>query len=105
MKFPTTQTPLVSIPSRGSGKGDLERDHHGYRRGWPRTHSVSIPSRGSGKGDWWATSRSCHTTWATTFQSPLGEVVKETAVTKVTGQNPEVSIPSRGSGKGDFRLG
>ena len=36
----------VSIPSRGSGKGDLESG--GNYAGMER---VSIPSRGSGKGD------------------------------------------------------
>ena len=35
------------------------------------------------------------------FQSPLGEVVKETISTKPYKANLCVSIPSRGSGKGD----
>ena len=36
----------VSIPSRGSGKGDITRFFWLYLR-----KEVSIPSRGSGKGD------------------------------------------------------
>jgi hypothetical protein len=35
----------VSIPSRGSGKGDMKVAH------WITEENVSIPSRGSGKGD------------------------------------------------------
>ena len=44
--------------------------------------SVSIPSRGSGKGDsWWCSSSSVVLALAK-FQSPLGEVVKETTESK-----------------------
>ena len=41
-----------------------------------------------------------------TFQSPLGEVVKETSPDMTVGHKVfiMVSIPSRGSGKGDFFL-
>ncbi len=38
-----------------------------------------------------------------TFQSPLGEVVKETAKEFHGRSGCTVSIPSRGSGKGDSR--
>jgi hypothetical protein len=36
------------------------------------------------------------------FQSPLGEVVKETDLSTKKAARRIVSIPSRGSGKGDF---
>ncbi len=64
------------------------------------TIQVSIPSRGSGKGD----TRDTNPDGSITFQSPLGEVVKETKASR--GDNfawHSVSIPSRGSGKGDSR--
>ena len=86
----------VSIPSRGSGKGDIKNSEHFVSAQemfqsplgevvketlqiipscFVSFYKVSIPSRGSGKGDsimYWQ----C---WAThKFQSPLGEVVKET---------------------------
>ena len=61
----------VSIPSRGSGKGDdalfVQLDE---------AYNVSIPSRGSGKGDTKASNKRFAKTKL--FQSPLGEVVKET---------------------------
>ena len=61
---------VVSIPSRGSGKGDkiclLARQSR-----------VSIPSRGSGKGD---DPIIGGPGYEVKFQSPLGEVVKETPV-------------------------
>ncbi len=63
------QADVVLIPSRGSGKGDQSTVPH--RVGLLR---VSIPSRGSGKGDDGRTVT--HRTIM--FQSPLGEVVKET---------------------------
>ena len=62
----------VSIPSRGSGKGDF----YGLRLLHMKKLEVSIPSRGSGKGDTWYI---------------IGMVVYPLWV----------SIPSRGSGKGD----
>ena len=61
----------VSIPYRGSGKGDCTR--FCILTFWLL---VSIPSRGSGKGDF------------------LQYLLKQNESTKV-------SIPSRGSGKGD----
>ncbi len=86
----------VSIPSRGSGKGDL-----GYSAGCgPAGRIVSIPSRGSGKGDPVAIAigfKLAHMV----FQSPLGEVVKETHQHQGVKMQLKVSIPSRGSGKGD----
>ncbi len=61
----------VSIPSRGSGKGDdCEEEFKGYS-------NVSIPSRGSGKGDF-VRENSAGGCYDPEFQSPLGEVVKET---------------------------
>jgi hypothetical protein len=72
IRFTYLIRPKVSIPSRGSGKGDANP-----RYGWSSARSirVSIPSRGSGKGD-------------------------RTGYGRYTGQ-PRVSIPSRGSDKGD----
>ena len=40
----------------------------------------------------------------TVFQSPLGEVVKETGNERFRLDRYNVSIPSRGSGKGDLSL-
>ena len=62
---------------------------------------VSIPSRGSGKGDISLVAIVCML--ANLFQSPLGEVVKETASNSLVFYHTTlcVSIPSRGSGKGD----
>ena len=61
---------------------------------------VSIPSRGNGKGD--KVLSSSFLIGYTPFQSPLGEVVKETYNGNYcTNIYLEVSIPSRGSGKGD----
>ena len=69
-----------------------------------RAFRVSIPSRGSGKGDISTefTVRSAYVM----FQSPLGEVVKETQMINFQGWDIGriVSIPSRGSGKGDLIL-
>ena len=63
---------------------------------------VSIPSRGSGKGDP-ITGINMTSTTDSLFQSPLGEVVKETQINKTRRiiVKKVVSIPSRGSGKGD----
>ena len=60
---------------------------------------VSIPSRGSGKGDFQKVQCPNNNF---KFQSPLGEVVKETLTpgANIT-RTSKVSIPSRGSGKGD----
>ena len=61
---------------------------------------VSIPSRGSGKGD----NLTPHSVevYDESFQSPLGEVVKETSqMNTAETKYMNVSIPSRGSGKGD----
>ena len=69
----------VSIPSRGSGKGDFNSVI-----GLFNILGVSIPSRGSGKGDTFC--NSC-TILDLQFQSPLGEVVKETTI----GCLPELS--------------
>ena len=61
---------------------------------------VSIPSRGRGKGD--PILPSSYDELDGSFQSPLGEVVKETQVFDVLSTClAKVSIPSRGSGKGD----
>ncbi len=61
---------------------------------------VSIPSRGSGKGD--LLQFFLKTLPMQLFQSPLGEVVKETGYSvHNTDGEAHVSIPSRGSGKGD----
>ncbi len=63
--------------------------------------TVSIPSRGSGKGD---STCSGVQLLLLMFQSPLGEVVKETWSNQwiyFPSLSQEVSIPSRGSGKGD----
>ncbi len=62
----------VSIPSRGSGKGDRVAD-----QAMPKELDVSIPSRGSGKGDQ-VPPDGGGVTPPKEFQSPLGEVVKET---------------------------
>src|ERR687885_198425 len=62
----------VSIPSRGSGKGDVKKTKEAT---W--IFYVSIPSRGSGKGD---SSGAVTRQRVQMFQSPLGEVVKETLV-------------------------
>ena len=71
------------------------------RDGYP----VSIPSRGSGKGDNNGRNNAYIKSPAKKFQSPLGEVVKETLnYLRNYRYDPEVvSIPSRGSGKGDSR--
>ncbi len=69
-KFPAD---VVLIPSRGSGKGDAGGG--GYI---PNQQSVSIPSRGSGKGDVPQPDGSVKKSNVFKFQSPLGEVVKET---------------------------
>ncbi len=62
---------------------------------------VSIPSRGSGKGDPKKFLQFLDDKGK--FQSPLGEVVKETLKNyKELEVSSLVSIPSRGSGKGDF---
>ena len=92
----------VSIPSRGSGKGDLFYFAVNSRI---CDDLVSIPSRGSGKGDPSSILDAGGSTAA--FQSPLGEVVKETSsIKKVLNVDfHEVSIPSRGSGKGDAKGG
>ena len=63
---------VVSIPSRGSGKGDKDRVRGGAGKDF-----VSIPSRGSGKGDQSA-DIFISKQGQLLFQSPLGEVVKET---------------------------
>jgi hypothetical protein len=70
--------------------------------------TVSIPSRGSGKGDFCSAECSAKTSNLSKsrairmFQSPLGEVVKETRPHQAHGTaRCNVSIPSRGSGKGD----
>ncbi len=63
----------VSIPSRGSGKGD--KVSLGITKAIPMI--VSIPSRGSGKGDVGKTMLKSIPKYLK-FQSPLGEVVKET---------------------------
>ncbi len=115
------QAGVVSIPSRGSGKGDSPAATPGT--GNPVI--VSIPSRGSGKGD--SVSALGGNDVVIGFQSPLGEVVKETLLyggltpDVLVFQSPlgevvketrftirqrrkrfhNVSIPSRGSGKGD----
>ena len=64
----------VSIPSRGSGKGDPNTDAGVIM---DKVKEVSIPSRGSGKGDpiYFHLVKSLI---QKKFQSPLGEVVKET---------------------------
>ncbi len=86
---------MVSIPSRGSGKGDFLSWHNcnwqhcvsipsrGSGKGDPKLavlalfpEKVSIPSRGSGKGDV-LTIGKIKIRYGS-FQSPLGEVVKET---------------------------
>ncbi len=71
MKLAKVQQALVSIPSRGSGKGDSATNGMDL----VDTMKVSIPSRGSGKGDinWYIVPMVSQK-----FQSPLGEVVKET---------------------------
>ena len=63
--------------------------------------NVSIPSRGSGKGD---KKIMTMTNQPSVFQSPLGEVVKETQSSVLLFPLLLVSIPSRGSGKGDVAL-
>jgi hypothetical protein len=62
---------------------------------------VSIPSRGSGKGDVGVTvTNGVVNVYA--FQSPLGEVVKKTMASLARRASVcSVSIPSRGTGKGD----
>src|SRR5919199_1245721 len=69
---------------------------------WNNQFGVSIPSRGSGKGDLsLETKPASHQLVG--FQSPLGEVVKETPfLPKQKAWRLTVSIPSRGSGKGDL---
>jgi hypothetical protein len=64
---------FVSIPSRGSGKGDRNQSALHVA-----AYPVSIPSRGSGKGD------------------KLFNVNGNMEFMR------KVSIPSRGSGKGDM---
>ena len=76
---------IVSIPSRGSGKGD---GVCGSIKG--RDSLVSIPSRGSGKGDTNVLSPKIVVFGLNTFVIP-----------RETREYTEVSIPSRGSGKGD----
>ena len=114
---------LVSIPSRGSGKGDFNfwfsfslytckfqsplgevvKETKLITRQIDSPTLVSIPSRGSGKGDLYLQ----YLYWTNVkFQSPLGEVVKETLgvglqPTVRWGLGTKVSIPSRGSGKGE----
>ncbi len=62
---------------------------------------VSIPSRGSGKGDN-VYAAMAPDGGLIVFQSPLGEVVKETRDKEdLSRSGYKVSIPSRGSGKGD----
>ncbi len=86
---------FVSIPSRGSGKGDPFNTQFHVE---PGKLTVSIPSRGSGKGD----TTDFITGILLMFQSPLGEVVKETNFWSSRFRFKQgVSIPSRGSGKGD----
>ena len=111
-------TGIVSIPSRGSGKGDVrisgqsigEFDVSIPSRGSGKGDKkllcrqllllVLIPSRGSGKGDG---SNIIEKGELIGFQSPLGEVVKETKfLDSLKGLSNNVSIPSRGSGKGDY---
>ena len=85
---------IVSIPSRGSGKGDVV-----VLLTLESAKKVSIPSRGSGKGDLEVSLEVSN--FQDEFQSPLGEVVKETFPYILVPIVSQVSIPSRGSGKGD----
>ena len=90
----------VSIPSRGSCKGDLLQQANQQH-----LFDVSIPSRGSCKGDHAYDQISGELSGENVFQSPLGEVVKETTILEQAGKSSsDVSSPSRGSGKGDFLL-
>ncbi len=86
---------LISIPSRGSGKGDGLLVHL-------LNFSVSRFQSPLGEVVKETVSSVNWKGWLRKFQSPLGEVVKETIRNSPALFNNCVSIPSRGSGKGDW---
>ncbi len=88
---------FVSIPSRGSGKGDAD-----YSKRYFTRKEVSIPSRGSGKGDRKAAA-SAKLEQLTVSIPSRGSGKGDLLLKLTTALCLKVSIPSRGSGKGDSR--